>query len=143
MDPSYYSVIPANVRYDKRLVPNAKLLYSEITVLCNKEGYCWSKNKYFADLYEVSITSISKWISQLEKYGYIIRDIVYKENSKEIDKRYLRIAVEGIKEKLNTPIEEILKDNNTSSNTTKDNTKSLFPSKSSNRYSRRRNIEGY
>lgn len=28
---SYYAIIPANVRYDKRLKPNTKLLYGEIT----------------------------------------------------------------------------------------------------------------
>ena len=27
--PSYYAVIPADVRYDPRLKPNAKLLYGE------------------------------------------------------------------------------------------------------------------
>ena len=28
---SYYAIIPANVRYDKTLPANAKLLYAEIT----------------------------------------------------------------------------------------------------------------
>ena len=143
MNPSYYAIIPANVRYDKRLTPRAILLYGEITALCNEKGYCWARNKYFADLYEVSITSVSKWISQLEKYGYVIRDIVYKKDSKEIDKRYLRIVAEGIEEKLNTPIEEMLKDNTTSSNTTKNNTNYISFSKPSNRYKRGRVDEGY
>ena len=35
---SYYSILPAVVRYDKDLTDKAKLLYSEITCLCNKEG---------------------------------------------------------------------------------------------------------
>ena len=33
--PSYYAIIPANVRYDKRLTDKAKLLYGEITCLTN------------------------------------------------------------------------------------------------------------
>ena len=59
---SYYAIIPANVRYDKDLPANAKLLYGEITALCNEKGICWATNDYFAKLYDVSKTSISKWI---------------------------------------------------------------------------------
>lgn len=70
-NPSYYSILPAIVRYDKDLTPNAKLLYSEITCLCNKEGYCWATNRYFAELYSVSVVSISNWISSLKEKNYI------------------------------------------------------------------------
>lgn len=121
---SYYAIIPADVRYDKTLPPNAKLLYGEITALCNERGYCWATNKYFADLYGVSTTSVSKWISALIDRGYIKSRIVYKDGTKEIDSRYITIIQGGIEEKLNTPIEEKLKDNTTSfSNTTRNKKK--------------------
>lgn len=68
---SYYAIIPSNVRYDTRLCANAKLLYGEISALCNERGYCWASNEYFAELYSVSRTSISKWISALKECGYI------------------------------------------------------------------------
>lgn len=68
---SYYAIIPADVRYDKRLKPNAKLLYGEITALCNEKGYCWANNQYFANLYEVNTKTISRWISQLADLKYI------------------------------------------------------------------------
>ena len=42
--PNYYAIIPAEIRYDKKLTPNSKLLYGEITALANKEGYCWAGN---------------------------------------------------------------------------------------------------
>lgn len=115
---NFYAVIPAFVRYDKDLQPNAKLLYGEITALSNEKGFCWAENEYFANLYNVSKTSISKWISCLIKKKYITSEIVYKQGTKEIEHRYLRIVSGGIEEKLNTPIEEKLKDNNTSNNTT-------------------------
>ena len=115
---NFYAIIPAFVRYDKDLQPNAKLLYGEITALSNEKGFCWAENEYFANLYNVSKTSISKWISSLIKKQYITSEIVYKQGTKEIEHRYLRIVSGGIEEKLNTPIEEKLKDNNTSNNNT-------------------------
>lgn len=89
--PNYYAIIPANVRYDKTLRPNAKLLYGEITALSNAEGYCWATNSYFANLYDVDSNTISKWISQLNNKGYITISFVYNDN-KEIDKRIIKIT---------------------------------------------------
>ena len=129
--PNYYAILTADVRYDKRLKANEKLLYAEITALSNAKGYCYATNGYFAKLYEVSKTSISKWISNLQKVGYIKVTIKYKENSKEIEKRYINISTHPIEEKLNTPIEEKLNtpieekliDNTTSFNTINNNKK--------------------
>lgn len=115
---SYYAVIPANVRYDTRLTPNAKLLYGEITALCNEKGYCWATNKYFAELYGVEPQTISGWIKKLKELGYINVVINYKEGSKEILNRYITLNEYPINEILNTPIKNILKDNNTLSNNT-------------------------
>lgn len=119
---SYYAIIPANVRYDESLPPNAKLLYGEITALCNAEGYCWASNKYFADLYGVSPITISRWINILANRGYIASQIIYKEGTKEIDKRYIQICYDPLNKNVNTPISEIVKENNTSLNNTFNNT---------------------
>lgn len=93
---SYYAIIPANVRYDKDLAPNAKLLYGEITALCNEKGYCWASNQYFAELYGVSVLSVKRWVNSLVNKGYVYRTLTYKPNSKEVDKRILSIY-SGIK----------------------------------------------
>jgi hypothetical protein len=124
--PSYYSVIPANVRYDTEITPNAKLLYSEITALCNEQGCCWATNEYFANLYGVSKTSISKWISSLIQKQYIYSKTIYKEGTKEILNRYLTIVKDPIEEKLNRGIEEKLKENITSNNNTSINKKEIY-----------------
>ena len=87
---SYYSVIPATVRYDNTLKASEKLMYSEITSLTNKMGYCFANNKYFANLYNVSPHTVSQWISHLEKLGYIYVELI-KDKKKEIKERRIYI----------------------------------------------------
>lgn len=73
---SYYSITPASVRYCKELGGgDAKHLYGEITALCNEKGYCWASNKYFADLYDVDVRSVTRWIGLLVKYNFVYVDM--------------------------------------------------------------------
>lgn len=87
---SYYAIIPATVRYDSRLKPAEKLIYGEITSLTNKMGYCFAKNKYFADLYNVTNHTVSQWISHLEKLGYVYIELI-RTDKKEIQERRIYI----------------------------------------------------
>jgi hypothetical protein len=70
-EPTFYAVIPAVVRYDKRLKHGSRLLYGEITALCNKKGYCWATNAYFAELYDVHTDTVSEWVRELVAAGHI------------------------------------------------------------------------
>jgi len=116
--PNYYSVIPADVRYDKDLKDKAKLLYGEISALSNQYGYCYATNKYFADLYNVSSTTISLLIKDLSDKGYIETEIIYKEGTKEILNRYLRIIKGGYLTNLKEGYLRKVKDNNINNNNT-------------------------
>lgn len=91
--PSYYAVIPAEVRYDKELSPSAKLLYGEITALCNKKGFCWATNKYFAELYDADSRTVQRWIVQLEERGYIEVNYQYHEDGKSIESRCISMPI--------------------------------------------------
>jgi len=84
MKRGYYAILPANVRYDKNLTPNAKLLYAEITALCNKEGYCWATNEYFAKLYGLSKYTISRIVSSLIKSNYINISLEQRNTKRKI-----------------------------------------------------------
>jgi hypothetical protein len=70
-NPSYYAILTAEVRYDDTLPLGARFLYAEIAALANKQGFCWAKNGYFAELYKVHKNTISDWISALVSRGYI------------------------------------------------------------------------
>jgi hypothetical protein len=118
--PNYYAVLSAEVRYDDRLKANVKLLYAEITALCNMNAECFASNKYFADLYKKEKGTISGWVSQLVKYGYVEVRYTYKEGTREISHRYVKIIDKGILQ-----ISKPLCDKNRKSNTTSTNTMSI------------------
>ena len=138
--PNYYGILPANVRYDKELKPMEKILFTEISSLTSKEGYCYAKNSYFAELYDVHKNTVGNWINNLVKKGYLKSVIIYEKGTKNIQERRLYITtptnektdtsinkkidtcqsknLEGINEKIDTPINEKIEDNNTSINNT-------------------------
>ena len=124
---SYYAVIPATVRYDNNVVPGAKLLYGEITALCNEKGYCWATNDYFSRLYSVSKRTISTWIKSLCDAGHISAEFVMDKNTHKVKLRCLKVVEENFvtltkessrpsRSKLHEPHEENFAENNTINN---------------------------
>ena len=120
--PNYYAILTAEVRYSKALTPNAKLLYAELTALCNMNGKCTASTEYFCRLYEVSRVSIQKWLKNLEDNNHIRRVNIYKQGSKEILTRVITLVNSPSKEKFtdNTNI------NITNTNLTDSNKKAFF-----------------
>lgn len=118
--PNYYSIIPAEVRYDSDLRANEKLLYGEITALSYKTGDCWASNNYFAKLYNVTPQAISLWINNLKNKGYITVEYIKKGNS--IDKRIIKLGVSIYVDRVSTNVDggyqQMFKENNTSINNT-------------------------
>ena len=101
--PSYYSIIPATVRYDKRLKAYERLMFSEITALSNKYGYCTASNSYFASLYEVDKTTISRWINHLKNLGYLKTQLI--KNGRAVDSRRIYPNMDPVGRTCNTPID--------------------------------------
>lgn len=108
---SYYAVIPATIRYDTRLKAAEKLMYGEITSLTNRMGYCFANNKYFANLYNVTIHTVSQWISHLEKLGYIAIELI-RDNKKQIKERRIYIRDSPYVQKNTYPMYKNVQDNN-------------------------------
>lgn len=122
---SYYAVIPAEIRYDSRLKILSRLLYGEITALCNKFGFCWASNSYFANLYNTSQKTISRCMNELKDFGYISLELQYRNNSKEVEKRIIKLnndpmdkIVHTYGQNLPDPMDKNVQDNNTSINNT-------------------------
>lgn len=120
--PNYYSILTADVRYDKELKANEKLLFSEITALANKYGYCTASNGYLADLYDVKKTTVSHWLIHLKEKNYI-RIEIERNDKKEIISRKIYPVSTPIAQKSNRystndqdPIAQKSKENITSIN---------------------------
>ena len=114
--------IPIEILTNKNLSDKEKHIYSLVIFLSQEKQYCFCTNKTISELLNISVTQVSKLVNSLKDKGYINIEMVYKENSKEVDIRKL-IPIE---EKLNTlfnkslipsptklqyPIEEKFKDN--------------------------------
>lgn len=127
INPGYFAIIPGNIRYDKTLCPNAKLLYGEITSLCNKKGHCWASNSYFSKLYNVAERTIQRWINQLVDKKYVYSTVENKNKRflslNPIEKKSLLFSetkVTGGMTKLSGGYDKNVTHNNKSNNKDKD-----------------------
>lgn len=102
--PNYYAILPANVRYDKRLSANAKLLYCEISALANVKGYCYASNNYFSELFSVDSRSVQRWLYNLKDYGYITMDF---DVNKDLRTRKIFIVKESDSIKVNESVRNV------------------------------------
>ncbi len=89
----YYKIIPDYVMFDKELldIPKSILLYGEISALCNNKGYCWASNAYFAEKLKTTERTIIRYINKLVDKKYLAKKVIYKDGSKEVEKRILSI----------------------------------------------------
>ncbi len=94
VQPGFYAVIPATVRYDKGLTDFAKLIYGEISAFANVRGYCWARNKYFADIHGVDERTIQRAISDLKLRGHVRLEYIYKEGTNYVQSRHIWLTVD-------------------------------------------------
>lgn len=71
MEPGFWAVIPAQVRYAPEIPAGAKLLYAEISSLTDKHGYCYASNAYFQELYGISEATVQRYLRALKNGGFI------------------------------------------------------------------------
>jgi len=83
--PTYFTAISSKVRYSPLLKANEKHLVGEIDTLSNKTGWCIASNKYFAWLFDTNDKTVSRWIKNLHKNGFIeIRQNPLARNRREM-----------------------------------------------------------
>lgn len=101
--PGYWAVIPAPVRYDVRISANAKLLYGEISALCDRKGFCWAKNDYFADLFGWAAPTVTRLISSLRDAGYLTVEMIPTSTGSE-RRIFAGLCTGGVRKIAETPL---------------------------------------
>ena len=112
--------IPIEILKDEKLSDKEKIIYAIILYLSKENNYCYLTNKTISELLNVSITQVSKLVNSLKDKKYIDIELIYKENSKQVEIRklipinkntYLTKVKYPLQQNFNTPIEEKFKDN--------------------------------
>ena len=113
-------VFPTSILGDYNLTPLERLLLIYILSLCKKYGYCWATNEFFSNSFNVSKQTISKSISSLSNYGYIV--LQYDKKEKNNSKRKIIVSekfkkrISDIQKNLNTSNQENFKQYNKNNN---------------------------
>lgn len=113
--------IPIEILTDVKLSDKEKIIYAIIIYLSKENQYCFLTNKTISKLLNISVTQVSNLINSLKSKEYIDTELIYKENTKQVEMRkliliknkdtYLRKVKYPPQENFNTPIKEKFKDN--------------------------------
>lgn len=133
--------IPAELYLNTDLSPIEKFLIIEIDSL-SKNGECHATNQHFADFLGLSQSRTRHIVADLINRGYLKSRIIYKKNSKQVEKRILSVVFKTppsdfsrtpMSENSHTPPSENSTDKNTYiNNTSKSNTDIKFRNNNNN-----------
>ena len=114
--------IPIEILADKKLNDKEKIIYAIILYLSKETNYCYCTNKILGELLNITTTQVSRLVNSLKDKNYINIELIYKENSKQIEMRklipilknnntYIQKVQYPPHKNVNTPIDENVKDN--------------------------------
>jgi len=98
--PSYYTVIPAPVRYDPNLSYFEIILFSELVAMSTAFGFAFVTNGYLSKLYRKDTTTITRALKSLSDNGHITIEI----DKKEGNFRKIFVITPPIRKNADTPI---------------------------------------
>ena len=113
--------IPIEILTDNKLSDKEKIIYAIVIYLSKENQYCFLTNKTISELLNISVTQVSNLINSLKSKEYIDTELIYKENTKQVEMRklipiknkytYLRKVKYPLQANFNTPIKEKFKNN--------------------------------
>ena len=98
----YYAVITSDILFNDKLSDAEKILCAHISTLQKKYGYCYASNTYFSKATGVHKNTVSKRINRIKSLGLLEVVLIYKHNSRDLDKRIMKLITLPINK--DTPI---------------------------------------
>jgi len=95
-----FAILPAAVRYDKRLSPTEIVVYAEISAATNEFGICEEDNGFLANSTRMSERSISRAITTLMQCGHLERVIEFGKRKIKITSQVLEPPPEVLPEEV-------------------------------------------
>lgn len=92
MKSGYYGFIPTNIRHNKDLKANAKLIYAELTACLDENGVCTKRNIYFSKALSVTKATVSSCLTDLRKMGFINVVMELEEGTQRFINRYITLT---------------------------------------------------
>ena len=83
---------------DDSIYDAAKDLFAQTEFLSRNSKTCFASNAYFAKYLNKSIRSVSRYISQLVKAGYLYINLIWKDG--RVDKRIIALNISKLKERV-------------------------------------------
>ena len=80
--------LPKEVIKNTNLNDKEKMIYAMILSL-SKNQECTVTNAYISKIFNITTIQVSRVINSLKKKGFIKVNLIYKQNSKEIQKRVI------------------------------------------------------
>ncbi|MEK1415178.1 helix-turn-helix domain-containing protein [Limosilactobacillus fermentum] len=90
----YFLNVPAFVAHDSRLKDPEKLLFGEIFSMLNTTGKFFMNNQAISIRMSKSVVVIQRYLSDLERIGYIKRSFVLDEDTKVVTGRFIQLGDE-------------------------------------------------
>lgn len=104
--------LPKEVIKNTNLNDKEKMIYAMILSL-SKNQECTVTNAYISKIFNITTIQVSRVINSLKKKGFIKVNLIYKQNSKEIQKRVIipiNIDVNTYKQISSRPVNIDVKD---------------------------------
>lgn len=91
-----YTVLNQSFRFDTKISASEKLILAEIIALSHVNDFCYATNAHFAELFGVHKQTVSRWINNLVRQGYL-RVVLIRDEKGMITQRQIYLTEPSIK----------------------------------------------